>query len=113
MVAADVTGGAKTPKWRFGRTKKGFSDPSPPKITRHIETVEVVFPGSPAGEEFSHSLVRRRKCALLGRKIRLLTSVATDSGNFQTRSKRFRARKKIEGMGGDLRIITTVTNQQL
>src|SRR5438094_714544 len=61
------TGCAKTPKWRFGRTKKGFSDPSPPKKTRHIETVEVVFPGSPAGEEFSHSLVRRRsvpsKCA--------------------------------------------------
>src|SRR5437867_12450584 len=60
MVAADVTGCAKTPKWRFGRTKKGFSDPSPPKKTRHIETVEVVFPGSPAGEEFSHSLSRRR-----------------------------------------------------
>src|SRR5437870_11198946 len=60
-VAADVTGCAKTPKWHFGRTKKGFSDPSPPKKTRHIETVEVVFPGSPAGEEFSHSLVRRRK----------------------------------------------------
>src|SRR5438876_3795039 len=59
-VAADVTGCAKTPKWHFGRTKKGFSDPSPPKKTRHIETVEVVFPGSPAGEEFSHSLVRRR-----------------------------------------------------
>src|SRR5881628_2114274 len=60
MVAADVTGCAKTPKWHFGRTKKGFSDPSPPKKTRHIETVEVVFPGSPAGEEFSHSLLRRR-----------------------------------------------------
>src|SRR5439155_9339286 len=55
-VAADVTGCAKTPKWHFGRTKKGFSDPSPPKKTRHIETVEVVFSGSPAGEEFSHSL---------------------------------------------------------
>src|SRR5438093_13261187 len=60
MVAADVTGCAKTPKWHFGRTKKGFSDPSPPKKTRHIETVEVVFPGSPAGEEFSHSLLPRR-----------------------------------------------------
>jgi hypothetical protein len=55
-VAADVTGCAKTPKWHFGRTKKGFSDPSPPKKTRHIETGEVVFSGSPAGEEFSHSL---------------------------------------------------------
>src|SRR5438445_9659577 len=64
-VAADVTGCAKTPKWHFGRTKKGFSDPSPPKKTRHIETVEVVFPGSPAGEEFSHSLVRRRTNVLV------------------------------------------------
>src|SRR5206468_3448234 len=58
--SASSPGCAKTPKWHFGRTKKGFSDPSPPKKTRHIETVEVVFPGSPAGEEFSHSLSRRR-----------------------------------------------------
>src|SRR5438445_4079084 len=76
-VAADVTGCAKTPKWRFGRTKKGFSDPSPPKKTRHIETVEVVFPGSPAGEEFSHSLVRRRSGVRFWRGIRLLTLAAT------------------------------------
>src|SRR5437899_11261959 len=59
-ASASSPGCAKTPKWHFGRTKKGFSDPSPPKKTRHIETVEVVFPGSPAGEEFSHSLLRRR-----------------------------------------------------
>src|SRR5438445_12168638 len=58
--SASSPGCAKTPKWHFGRTKKGFSDPSPPKKTRHTETVEVVFPGSPAGEEFSHSLSRRR-----------------------------------------------------
>src|SRR5437667_6640366 len=77
MVAADVTGCAKAPKWRFGRTKKGFSDPSPPKKTRHIETVEVVFPGSPAGEEFSHSLVRRRTNMRFNQEIRLLTSAAT------------------------------------
>src|SRR5438876_8835499 len=64
--SASSPGCAKTPKWRFGRTKKGFSDPSPPKKTRHIETVEVVFPGSPAGEEFSHSLSRRR---LLARRL--------------------------------------------
>src|SRR5437870_6475805 len=74
--SASSPGCAKTPKWHFGRTKKGFSDPSPPKKTRHIETVEVVFPGSPAGEEFSHSLVRRR--TLRGfPKVRLLTSAAT------------------------------------
>src|SRR5438445_2364499 len=63
-ASAFATGCAKTPKWHFGRTKKGFSDPSPPKKTRHIETVEVVFPGSPAGEEFSHSLVRRRSVSI-------------------------------------------------
>src|SRR5437899_9160468 len=75
-ASASSPGCAKTPKWHFGRTKKGFSDPSPPKKTRHIETVEVVFPGSPAGEEVSHSLSRRRT---LGnpRRVRLLTSAAT------------------------------------
>src|SRR5436309_5609639 len=76
-VAADVTGCAKTPKWHFGRTKKGFSDPSPPKKTRHIETVEVVFPGSPAGEEFSHSLVTRRIFRPARAIVRLVTSAAT------------------------------------
>src|SRR5437899_8583404 len=75
-ASASSPGCAKTPKWHFGRTKKGFSDPSPPKKTRHIETVEVVFPGSPAGEEFSHSLVTRRISLAT---FRLVTSAATNS----------------------------------
>src|SRR5438094_8566419 len=71
------TGCAKTPKWHFGRTKKEFSDPSPPKKTRHIETVEVGFPGSPAGEEFSHSLVNEAQNRAIFAETGLVTSAVT------------------------------------